>query len=65
MRKLNFGIWNDLKGQDILEYVLLAGLVAVTAGAAVPGVANSIHTIIGQVGSVLSAVGAGHGSGGG
>jgi pilus assembly protein Flp/PilA len=41
-------------GQDLVEYALMAGFVAVTAGAIMPGVASSISTIFSQVGSVMA-----------
>jgi Flp pilus assembly pilin Flp len=44
----------DTRGQDLIEYALLAGFVAVAAGAIMPGVADSISTIFSQVGSVLA-----------
>jgi Flp pilus assembly pilin Flp len=40
-------------GQDLIEYALMAGFVAVAAGAVMPGVAANISTIFSQVGSVL------------
>jgi len=47
-------IWIDSKGQDLIEYALMAGFVAVAAGAIMPGVATSISQIFSQVSSVLS-----------
>ena len=41
-------------GQDLIEYALMAGFVAVAAGAVMPGVAESISTIFSQVLSVMS-----------
>jgi len=41
-------------GQDLIEYALMAGFVAVAAGAIMPNVASSISTIFSQVSSVLS-----------
>ena len=35
-------IWKDTRGQDLIEYALMAGFVAVAAGAIMPGVATSI-----------------------
>ena len=32
-------LWSDAKGQDLIEYALLAGFVAVAAGAIMPNVA--------------------------
>jgi Flp pilus assembly pilin Flp len=50
--KLN-GLWNVAKGQDLIEYALMAGFVAVSAGAIMPDVADSISTIFSKVSSVL------------
>ncbi len=48
-------IAKDRSGQDLIEYALMAGFVAVAAGAIMPGVATSISTIFSKVASVLSA----------
>jgi pilus assembly protein Flp/PilA len=47
-------IWKDTKGQDLIEYALMAGFVAVAAGAIMPNVATSISTIFTKVDSLLS-----------
>ena len=47
-------IWRDERGQDLIEYALMAGFVAVAAGAIMPNVASSISTIFSQVSSVLT-----------
>ena len=44
----------DTSGQDLIEYALMAGFVAVAAGAVMPGVASSISTIFSQVASVMA-----------
>jgi len=44
----------DNRGQDLIEYALMAGFVAVAAGAIMPGVATSISTIFSQVASVMT-----------
>lgn len=44
----------DSNGQDLIEYALMAGFVAVAAGAIMPGVANSISTIFSKVASVMT-----------
>jgi Flp pilus assembly pilin Flp len=46
-------VWKDTHAQDLIEYALMAGFVAVAAGAIMPGVASSISTIFSKVGSVL------------
>jgi pilus assembly protein Flp/PilA len=56
VRKLR--IWNDSRGQDLIEYALMAGFVAVAAGAIMPGVATSISTIFSKIGSTMTAAAA-------
>ena len=46
-------IWKDTHGQDLIEYALMAGFVAVSAGAIMPGLASSISTIFSKVNSVM------------
>ena len=52
---LKLKVWKDTKGQDLIEYALMAGFVAVAAGAIMPGVATSISTIFSKISSVMSA----------
>ena len=47
-------IWKDTKGQDLIEYALMAGFVAVAAGAIMPGVASSISVIFSKITNSLS-----------
>jgi pilus assembly protein Flp/PilA len=51
---LKLQIWKDTRGQDLIEYALMAGFVAVAAGAIMPGVATSISTIFSKVASTMS-----------
>jgi Flp pilus assembly pilin Flp len=44
----------DLRGQDLIEYALMAGFVAVVAGAIMPGVASNISTIFSKITSLCS-----------
>jgi pilus assembly protein Flp/PilA len=52
---LKLRIWKDQHGQDLIEYALMAGFVAVAAGAIMPGVAGSISKIFSKVASSMSA----------
>jgi Flp pilus assembly pilin Flp len=58
MKILKNAIWSlirhDADGQDLIEYALMAGFVAVSAGAIMPGVASSISMIFSQVASVMT-----------
>jgi pilus assembly protein Flp/PilA len=47
-------IWADENGQDLIEYALMAGFVAVSAGAIMPGVATSISKIFSKVASAMT-----------
>ena len=51
-------IWKDTKGQDLIEYALMAGFVAVAAGAVMPQVASQVTTIFSKVNSQLTAAAA-------
>jgi Flp pilus assembly pilin Flp len=51
---LQLRIWRDRRGQDLIEYALMAGFVAVAAGAAFPPVADTISEIFSKVQSVMS-----------
>ena len=47
-------VWTDIQGQDLIEYALMAGFVAVAAGAIMPGVASSISKIFSNIASVMT-----------
>jgi len=51
---LGMRIWKDESGQDLIEYALMAGFVAVAAGALMPSVASSVSTIFSKISSVMS-----------
>jgi pilus assembly protein Flp/PilA len=51
-------IWKDTRGQDLIEYALMAGFVAVAAGAIMPGVASSISTIFGKISTIMTSAAA-------
>jgi pilus assembly protein Flp/PilA len=52
---LRIKVLRDTRGQDLIEYALMAGFVAVAAGAIMPDVATSISTIFAKVASVMAA----------
>ena len=54
----NAVLWKDTRGQDLVEYALLAGFVAVAAGALLPGISTSISKIFSRMASVLTAAAA-------
>ncbi len=56
-RIVSLQLWLDGRGQDLIEYALMAGFVAVAAGAIMPGVASQIGAIFSAVSSALTAAG--------
>jgi Flp pilus assembly pilin Flp len=59
MKKLNSLIWKlrimkDTRGQDLIEYALMVGFIAVAAGAVIPGVVTSIRSIFERISEVLA-----------
>ena len=48
------GIVHEEQAQDMVEYALLAGFIAVAAGAVLPGIATSLSTIFSKMISVTS-----------
>lgn len=53
----NLRMWKETRAQDLIEYALMAGFVAVAAGAIMPGVADQISVIFSKVSSSLAAAG--------
>jgi len=44
----------NVKGQDLIEYALMAGFVAVAAGALMPNIASSISAVFSKISSILA-----------
>ena len=58
MNRIKNFIWQiqilkDTKGQDLIEYALMAGFVAVAAGAIMPTVSENISQIFSKVASSM------------
>ncbi len=47
-------LYHDLRGQDMVEYALMAAFVAVASAAVLPSATPGISTVLSKVGSVLS-----------
>lgn len=63
IKKIKMAFWKvalckDTRGQDLVEYALLAGFVAVAAGALLPGISTSVSKIFSRMASVLTAAAA-------
>ena len=44
----------DERAQDMIEYALLAGFIAVAAGALLPGIAGGISVIFSKMSSLIN-----------
>lgn len=51
-------LWQDTAGQDLIEYALMAGFVAVAAGALMPAISTSISTVFSKISSLMTAAAA-------
>ena len=51
---LKLQIWKDSSGQDLVEYALAAGLVAVAAVACMPGLSGTVNNVFTKIGSIIS-----------
>ncbi len=50
---LRIRLLKDTRGQDLIEYALMAGFVAVAAGAIMPNVSASVSLIFAKVATIL------------
>ena len=53
MKKWALHILKNTSGQDLFEFALMAGFMAVAIGAVMPGVATSVGAIFSQARSVM------------
>jgi pilus assembly protein Flp/PilA len=51
---LQLTIWKDAHGQDLVEYALAAGLVAVAAVACMPGLSGTVNTVFSKIGTIIN-----------
>ncbi|HEY7389228.1 MAG TPA: Flp family type IVb pilin [Bryobacteraceae bacterium] len=58
MKLLIGRLWKETKGQDLVEYALAAGMVALAAVATMPQLTGVINNVFSSIGSLInSAVG--------
>jgi pilus assembly protein Flp/PilA len=46
--------WSDRRGQDLVEYALAAGMVAVAAVAAMPALSATVNNVFAKIGSIIT-----------
>jgi pilus assembly protein Flp/PilA len=54
MKTFCLRFWNDTQGQDLVEYALAAGMVAVAAVAAMPALSTTVSTVFTKIGSIIN-----------
>ena len=54
MKRFCKSLWRDTQGQDLVEYALMVGMVAVAAVAAMPALSTSISAVFSKVTSTLT-----------
>ena len=47
--------WEDTQGQDLVEYALAAGMVAVAAVAAMPSLSATVNNVFAKIASIVNA----------
>ena len=52
---LRLKIWKDNHGQDLVEYALAAGMVAVAAVAAMPALSATVNTVFTKIAGIIDA----------
>jgi len=50
---IQWALWRDDRGQDLVEYALIASLAAVASGLFLPGISESMETIYSRLASKL------------
>jgi pilus assembly protein Flp/PilA len=53
-RVLKLEFWRDTRGQDLVEYALMAGMVAVAAVAAMPALSATVNNVFSKIGSIVT-----------
>jgi pilus assembly protein Flp/PilA len=54
MKKKWYSFWSDRRGQDLVEYALAAGMVAVAAVAAMPTLSTTVSNVFEKIGSIIN-----------
>jgi len=54
MKRCMKRFWQDTQGQDLVEYALAAGMVAVAAVAAMPSLTTTMDNVFTKIGSIIA-----------
>jgi pilus assembly protein Flp/PilA len=53
MKSFCRNFWQDTQGQDLVEYALAAGMVAVAAVACMPSLSSVVSNVFTKIGSII------------
>jgi pilus assembly protein Flp/PilA len=53
-RILHLQVWRDTSGQDLVEYALAAGMVAVAAVACMPSLSTTVNDVFTRIGTLIN-----------
>jgi pilus assembly protein Flp/PilA len=53
-RVLLLQVWRDTSGQDLVEYALAAGMVAVAAVACMPSLTTTVDNVFTRIGALIN-----------
>ena len=53
-RILQLQVWRDTSGQDLVEYALAAGMVAVAAVACMPTLSTTVSAVFTKIGGIIN-----------
>ena len=53
MKQRIWNFWRDTRGQDLVEYALAAGMVAVAAVAAMPALSTTVSNVFTKIGGII------------
>ena len=51
---LQLKVWKDTSGQDLVEYALAAGMVAVAAVACMPALSSVVSNVFAKIGTIIN-----------
>lgn len=57
MQRIVRSFWRDARGQDLVEYALAAGMVAMAAVASLPTLTTVVSTVFGKISSMITNLG--------
>ena len=51
---ISFQIWSDQNGQDLIEYAMIAGFIAVVSGMFMPNISQDVSTVFSKIASTMT-----------